>query len=53
MQFCDSTCYHCAQTFFLWLRNRMAQMEAPLGKRAKRSGGGSFTQAAATSIRPQ
>lgn len=52
MQRCDSTCFHCAQTFFLWLKQRMKQMEAPRGDRARRSGPGSFAAAAATSNIP-
>lgn len=52
MQHCDSTCFHCAQTFFLWLKNRLAQFEQPRGKRAQRSGEGNWNQAAATSVRP-
>lgn len=51
-QHCDSTCFHCAQTFFLWLKSRMHQMSNPTGKRAQRSGAGSFAQEAATSVIP-
>lgn len=53
MQRCDSTCFHCAQTFFLWLKQRMKQLESPQGKRARRSGPGSFAEAAATSNIPK
>lgn len=52
MQHCDSTCYHCATVFFLWWKGRVAQFEQPRGKRAQRSGGGNFNEAAATSVRP-
>lgn len=51
MQHCDSTCFHCAQTFFLWLKSRMHQMSMPAGKRALRSGGGNFAAEAATSVK--
>lgn len=53
MQRCDSTCFHCAQTFFLWLKQCMKQLESPQGKRARRSGPGSFAEAAATSNIPK
>lgn len=52
MQHCDSTCFHCAQTFFLWWRRRVEQFDSPRGQRATRSGPGSFNAAAATSVRP-
>lgn len=52
MQHCDSTCFHCAQTFFLWLKGRLSQFEKPRGKRAERSGEGNFNLAASTSNVP-
>ena len=52
MQHCDSTCFHCAQTFFLWWKGRLNQFEKPRGDRAKRSGDGNFNLAAFTSVRP-
>lgn len=52
MQHCDSTCFHCAQTFFLWWKGRVNQFEKPRGKRAQRSGDGNYNEAAASSVRP-
>jgi hypothetical protein len=46
MQTCDQTCASCARDFFRWLKGRMQSAQRPSG----RSGGGSFADAAATSI---
>lgn len=48
MQSCDQTCSHCAREFWAWLKGRMKSAEREAG----RSGAGSFSAAAATSIRP-
>lgn len=48
MQHCDATCSWCARHFFAWLRDRMFSAQRDGG----RSGGGSFADAAATSVRP-
>lgn len=52
MQHCDSTCFHCAQTFFLWLKQRMAQMSGPPPKWSTSKEVGAFAKAAATSNIP-
>jgi hypothetical protein len=47
-QACDQTCFHCAQTWFLWLKNREGQMSKPQAKKGEKT---SFASAAATSNR--
>lgn len=47
MQHCDSTCFHCAQTFFLWWKQRVKNQDRVAGGR---SGDGSFNVAAASSV---
>jgi hypothetical protein len=47
LQHCDSTCTHCAQEFWLWLKHRTRSR--PGG----RSGPGDFYEEAARSIKPE
>jgi hypothetical protein len=51
VQHCDSTCFHCAQTFFLWLKSRMGMFDR-VDNKGRPNTGTTFTQAAATSVRP-
>lgn len=36
LQTCDQTCYHCAQTWFMWLKAREAQMSTPMKDKLQR-----------------
>jgi len=47
MQACDSTCQWCARHFWRFYKMRMKASDRDTG----RSGGGSFAQAAASSIK--
>jgi hypothetical protein len=47
MQTCNSTCFHCAQVWFLWLKSREAQMRRVMPGQQT-----SFATAATTSNRP-
>lgn len=49
VQSCDSTCSWCARHYWRWLVGRVHAMARPEG----RSGGGTFADAAATSVKPE